>query len=143
MPLAESLKLWQDLAQLQKNNLSYQAALCVALARAGQYANAQSKADMLFKQSPKHPEVLLGAARCLALCIPGNADEAPALTGKAVKLLAQAVLTGKAITLLAQAAKQGYRNAAALTLDPDWQPLASDPGFKQVLASAKQAAAGK
>jgi serine/threonine-protein kinase len=130
MPLAESLKRWQKLTQLDKKNLSYQAGLCVALARTGQYAAAQNKADMLLKQAPKHPEVLLGAARCLALCIPSNPDEAPALTDKAVKQLAKAV-------------QQGYRNVAALTLDPDWQPLASDPGFKQVLAAAKQPAAGK
>jgi serine/threonine protein kinase len=129
-PLDKALKKWEKLAREQPNNLSYQAAWCVALARCGKCATAQEKAEALLKRAPKHPEVLIQAARCFALCAGAGPSEKLPLREKAVGLLRQAV-------------EQGYRNATALEREPDWQRLESAPGFPQLLEQARQRPADK
>jgi serine/threonine-protein kinase len=129
-PLALSLKEWEDLARKQPANLSYQAALCVALARSGKYALAKQKAETLLQRAKTHPEVLIQSARCFALCAADpEADKGP--------------LVEKAVRLLQQAARQGYHNVVALKNERDWQVLAANPAFGELTARLAPSAAGK
>jgi serine/threonine-protein kinase len=122
-----ALARWEDLARKQPGNLNYQAALCVALARCGRFADARGNADRLLQRAQHHPEVLIQAARCFALC-----TREPSV--------AKGPLVERALGLLEQAVKQGYRNAAALRSDRDWQVLAADARFGQLLARMKPTA---
>jgi serine/threonine-protein kinase len=126
-PLEKSLKKWEELARVGKNNLSYQLALCEALARSGEVDSARDKVETLLKQFPNRPEALIEAARCFTLCVPHRPADKRALTDKAVALLRQAIA-------------QGYRNPAALATDPDWEEIRSGANFQKLLEQARQAA---
>jgi serine/threonine-protein kinase len=127
---ARSLTQWEDLARKQPRNLGYQAALCVALARCGKYAAARQKVEALHQRAKKHPEVVIQGARCFALC----ATDPKAQKGPLVE---------RAVRLLQQAGQQGYRNATALKSEREWQVLAENPAFTQLVARLARPVAGK
>ncbi len=117
----EALKVREELAGLEPDNLVGRAAYVLALARCGKYAEAVRGAEELRRRAPKSAEVLLQAARACAACAAGDAAQRERHAAKALEIL-QAV-----------AALPGFRSATALRTDPDLAPVRGEPAFQALL----------
>jgi serine/threonine-protein kinase len=114
----EALKVREELAGLEPDNLVARAAHVLALAHCGKYTEAARGAEDLRRRAPRCAELLLQAARAYAACAAGAEAQRPLYTQKALEIL-QAV-----------AALPGYRDVVALRTDPDLAPLRDEPGFQ-------------
>jgi tetratricopeptide (TPR) repeat protein len=115
----EALRLREELAQTEPNNLTWRAAYLLALARAGKQPEASRGATELAARAAG-PSLLLDAARCHALC---------AATDTAQKQRH----TDRALRALQAAADQGYADAIVLRTDPDLESLRNEPAFRALL----------
>ena len=121
---AAALKACRRLVAIDTANLPYQVLLTRCLARNGKTDDAIKKADALRPRVTKDPELLVQLAGCYALVAERTTEAA---TGNAHR--------GTALEIIRSLTKAGYRDRFNLATHPDLAPLASDAGFKQLVAA--------
>jgi eukaryotic-like serine/threonine-protein kinase len=130
---AEAERLWRsaleirtELAQLETQNVSAQAALALALAHSGRTSEALKKAEELLRTNADRPAVLLPLARCFAACASGAKSEGD--EGRAQAL---------ALDALSAAVRVGFSAPIAIRTDPDLSQLLAEPAFKTLVEEMK------
>jgi predicted Zn-dependent protease len=124
----ESLKIREELAKLEPNNLSWLGAYAVALARAGRSTDAINSAQMLFDRKPG-AELLLQVARCRALCAAAETDSTR-----------KAELITKSLAALQAAVSAGWKDSSTIETDPDLIVLRDDAAYRELLTGLKRTA---
>ena len=121
----EALHLREELMPIEPNNLAWQAAHALALARCGKHAEAAAGAEQLQKRARRSPELLLQVARCYAVC--ASLD-----TPRKQQYLAKALQACRAAT------QEDYRDASVLETDPELEGLRREPAYRAIVAAAKR-----
>jgi serine/threonine-protein kinase len=117
----ESLKVWEELTQVEPASATAKAALALARAHVGQPAEEKAVAEVT-SRAAGNCELLLQLARYHALRAAGAA--APNQRRAAA---------ARALTLLDDGVKAGYADRVVLTGDPDLAPLRQEAGFQALL----------
>ena len=118
----EAFKIWDELVQIEPNNLSWRAAHAVALAYVGKTQEARKAAGELAARCGSAPGLLIQLARCNAICATASADPD-----------AKRQATGQALALLRQSANLGWKDARTVQTDPAFTILRDDAAFKTLL----------
>jgi serine/threonine-protein kinase len=123
----EALKIWDELAQLNPNNLTWRAAFATALARAGKGAQAEKIADELVRRCPHGGALLVQAARCYAICAGASADASQ-----------KQRLTKASLGALGQVAAAGYKDARLVETDPELAAIRNEPAYQEIVAKLRK-----
>jgi serine/threonine-protein kinase len=119
----EALKTWDELVQIEPNDMTCRAALVLALARAGKVAEARKGATELTRRCPNSPELLLQVARSHAVSAASVSERAQRRPS-----------TQLALASLQQAVTAGWRDARLIETEPDLTPLRKEPAYLALLA---------
>jgi serine/threonine-protein kinase len=115
----EALKIWDELVQIESNNLTWRVAQAVAFAHAGKTADARKAAQELAPRCGSAPGLLIQLARCHAILSAASADAAEKK---------QAISTS--LALLKQAAECGWKDGRLIETDPEFTSVRSEPDYK-------------
>jgi tetratricopeptide (TPR) repeat protein len=130
----ESLKLRETEARRDPNNTAVQKTLMVTLARCGQHERATSLAEQLRKRLASDAGSLYDIGTCYALCAGAVAQgKDKGQLSSAERRLYDRYLAAT-LEALRQAFAQGFQDRVLLQTDPDWDPIAKDPGFTALQA---------
>jgi serine/threonine-protein kinase len=118
---ARARQLREDLYRVEESNLARQIDLVVAMARAGQFADAVRLGNTIRPRMTKSTMLMLQVARCFAICARDRAED-------------RAANVDQAMSALAIAAGEEFQDAATLLADPDLLVLHDDVRFKELIA---------
>jgi serine/threonine-protein kinase len=117
----EALKIWDELVQIERNNLTWRVAHAVALAHAGKTEDARKAAGELAQRCGSAPGLLVQLARCHAILSAASVDAAEKK---------QAV--SGSLALLRQAADRGWKDGRLIDTEPEFAPVRSEPEYKRL-----------
>jgi serine/threonine-protein kinase len=125
---SESVKIRENLVRTDPRNVQFATELMLAQARVGQHGAASKIAGRLRQRASRSPEVLFAIACGYALCSQ-MATEDETLREQ---------YRDSAIEVLGQALSLGYRDAAALRLDPNLETLRQLERFQALVRKAEK-----
>jgi serine/threonine protein kinase len=123
---AECLKMRHELARIDSRDTLAGVELALALARVGDRAEAERVAQSLLKQVGTDRQVLFQVA-CTYAVLAGNAPDR-ASTDRC---------RAEAFQVLRDVIAAGWKDAAALETDPDFDAIRADPRFRDLVAKVK------
>jgi tetratricopeptide (TPR) repeat protein len=115
----EALKIWDELVQIEANNLTWRVAHAVALAHAGKTDDARKAAGELAPCCGSAPGLLIQLSRCHAILSAASPD-----AGEKKQTISTS------LALLKQAADCGWKDGRLIETDPEFAPVRSDPDYK-------------
>jgi serine/threonine-protein kinase len=121
--LAESLAIRQGLAEKAADDLGFQQALMLALARSGRTEEALRIAQTLRDRAPDDPGMLYQVACAYAMCSAAGGGGG---------------FADAAIELLRAAVQKGYNSTGLLALDPDLEAVRGRPEFQRLLGEVQR-----
>jgi tetratricopeptide (TPR) repeat protein len=115
----EALKIWDELVQIESNNLTWRVAQAVAFAHAGKTADARKAAVELAPRCGSAPGLLIQLARCHAILSTASAEAGE-----------KKQATSTSIALLKQAADRGWKDERLIETEPEFAPVRSEAEYK-------------
>jgi tetratricopeptide (TPR) repeat protein len=125
-----SRKLRQELADIDREDISAQKDLMTTLARCGQDVEAAKLAEAVWKKTDNDPSSLVDVACCYALCYSALGNNPSASADHQTRRDTYLQLSLKA---LRQAVTSGYRDRVGLTTEPDLIPIHGQPAYEGIV----------
>jgi serine/threonine-protein kinase len=123
----EARALRSKLADLDPQNLSWQAARALTSAHCGRRAEAVEQIESLLARAGTSPGARLQAARCFAVCAQNETDAAQKRQD-----------IDRALAAVTTAITDDFRDAALVSTDPELATLAAEPAFQSLLEKLKE-----
>jgi eukaryotic-like serine/threonine-protein kinase len=120
----KALQLRMELLEVRPNNLAWQTARVLALARCGKHSEAAQEAAKLRSRVSNSTGFLLQLARGYAVCAGVESPQ-------------KAQYVAKALEALKTAMAADYRDAAVLQTDPDLDAVRAEAAFQKIVAEVK------
>jgi tetratricopeptide (TPR) repeat protein len=118
----EARELRDRIAELDPQNLSWQAARALTHAHCGRRAESAGQVESLLQRAGESPAAQLQAARCFAVCSQSEPDAAQ-----------KRQFIERSLASVARALDADFSDPVLLTSDPELASLASEPAFQSLL----------